>query len=566
MATEDPEEQRSPTIKERNRMWTRKLTAHNIARAIGFAFMFSGFLFLPATLKARIPPPTPTPTPTTSPTPDTGDILLSKYINTYVSVIDPNIAEDVFGKRISDRFVVIQVTISNKNSDFQFLIHDVSLDLTKVFGKNIIYNLAAEASDRCPCMASCMAEAKIAETKTDKATDKTARIQTDEAKAKRLERLRQCRVECSTSGDACTPKVVFELSSLELSLIRGVAEKGQAQDRRNKILRYLEGAGTVAASFIGFAGVGPKYSDFMALYNGDFLAAYRHVYPDFTINQMNRLSDSAYRSNTLIPKEQAKVIVAFIPQAIFLTPDQRKKFRKDPTSLYPDYNSDDPDFTDKVDFRRSVALVDGKFVVELKNLPLTLTGIQIDPDQAQEFLKAQPVVKGYILGQFLEGANITLMNPAAGVQVAPDDKATPDEGKLFFVITANGPVESGTHLSFRVFNKQNAQTFDYTVSYTIPVPHLNDQSVEGTVDGPDVAIDLPGTNLFGDNVTNLVIAPGGSGVKPENIHVETKADGSTSLKATLKMAATKAGPYNLKARNGKTLESNSIPLTIKPKQ
>jgi hypothetical protein len=523
------------------------------------AFLIGTLLSLPATsANSLIATATPTPTPT----PNTGDIQLSRYINTYVSVIDPNIAEDIFGKRISDRFVVIQVTISNKNSDFQFLIHDVSLDLTKVFGKNTIYNLAAEAWDRCRCMNACMATTKSAANPT-KTTDKKAGVQTTEAQEARQKRLAACRTECA---DTCTaPRVIFELSSLELSLIRGVAEKGQAQDKRNKILRYLEGAGTVAASFIGFAGVGPKYSDFMAIYNGDVLSAYRHIYPDFTINQMNRLSDSAYKSNTLIPKEQAKVIVAFIPQAMFLKPDQRKKFRKDPTSLYPDYNSDDPDFTDKVDFRRSVALVDGKFVVELKNLPLTLTGVQIDPDQAQGFLNAQPSVKGYILGQFLEGANITLMNPPAGMQVALDDKATPEEGKLFFVITANGPVDSGTHLSFRVFNKQNAQTFDYTVSYTIPAPHLDDQSLEGTVDGPDVPIELTGTNLFGDKVTSLVIQPSGSGVKPENIHVETKADGSTSLKATLKMAGATAGTYNLKAKNGKTGESNPIQLTVKPK-
>lgn len=535
-------------------MLIRRPVARGIAPAISIAFLLGAFLFSSATLRAGTPLPAATPVPTATPTPDPGPIQLDTYINTYVSVIDPKVAEDVFGKRISDRFVVIQVTISNKNSDFQFLIHDVSLDLTKVFGKNTIYNLASESWDRCPCMANCMASTKIAETDATQGND---------VKAKRQLRLTGCRAECASS--CAPPKVIFELSSLELSLVRGVAEKGQAQDKRNKILRYLEAAGTVGAAFIGFAGVGPRFSDFMAIYNGDVLAAYRHVYPDFTINQMNRLSDSAYKSNTLIPKEQSKVMVAFIPQAMFLTPEQRKNFRKDPTSLYPDYNTDDPDFTNKVDFRRSVALVDGKFVVELRNLPLSLTGVQILPDQAQQFLKPNPVVKGYILGQFLEGANISLMDPPAGLQVVPDDKATPEEGKLFFVITANGPVDSGTHLSFRVFNKQNAQVFDYAVSYTTPVPHLDDQTVEGTVDGPDILLDLPGTNLFGDNVTRLVIEPSGSGVKAENIRVETKPDGSTSLKATLKMAGAKAAPYNLKTRNGKATDSNSIRFNVKPK-
>ena len=201
-------------------MFERDSTSEAVQRVLRFAFIVCLFLLVPVALKAYSPTPTPTPSP------DPATLKSQGNIYSYVSVMDPNIVEDVFGKRISDRFVAIQVTITNRNSNFQYLIHDVSLDLRNVFGKRVAENFNNSA--------------------------------------------------VSTPEGFLPQK--FELSSLELSLVRGVAEKGQAQDKRNKLLRYLEGAGTVAAGFIGFAGVGPKFSDFMALYNGDFLAAYRHVY------------------------------------------------------------------------------------------------------------------------------------------------------------------------------------------------------------------------------------------------------------------------------------------------
>jgi len=212
-------------------------------------------------------------------------------IYVHVAVIDPKTVSDIFGKRIAKRFVAIQVTVRNKNAEYQFLIHDVSLDLRKVFNTRL-------GSGR------------------------------------------------------------YELSSLELSLLRGVAEKGQGQDPRNKVLRFLTAIGTVGGALVGVAGFGPSYGDSMAVFNGPFLSAYRGAFPDYTINQMNRLSDSAYQSNTLVPRQQAKVMVAFIPQAIFLDKKQRELFWDDPTRLFND-----------IDFRRTEALVTGSFIVELANLP-----------------------------------------------------------------------------------------------------------------------------------------------------------------------------------------------------
>ncbi len=99
-----------------------------------------------------------------------GQSDLQKYVRVYRSIIDPKDVADIFGRRIAKHFFVVQVTVTNRNKDYQLLIHDISLDLTglqagKIFGKH--------------------------------------------------------------------PKV----SSIELSLLRGVAERGQTDDPRNRLLR-----------------------------------------------------------------------------------------------------------------------------------------------------------------------------------------------------------------------------------------------------------------------------------------------------------------------------------------
>ncbi len=217
-------------------------------------------------------------------------------VRVYRTLLDPKNVQDIFGTRIAKRYVAIQVTVSNQcQGHQQFLIHDLSLDLTNV--------LPAE-------------------------------------QRKRLK-------------DALGDQGSYELSSEELSLLRGVAEKGQVQDARNYLLRLLRGAGTIAAGLIGVTTFGSSYAPSVAVFNGPVLTAYAEMFPDFTINQLVRLHDSAYVSNALVPEQQAKVVVVFLPQRIFMTRDQQKKFWKEPVSVFSE-----------IDFRLAEVLVDGNFITE----------------------------------------------------------------------------------------------------------------------------------------------------------------------------------------------------------
>jgi hypothetical protein len=414
-------------------------------------------------------------------------------IRVFVSVMDPQTVADVFGKRIAERFVAIQVTIQNKNDEFQFLLHDVSLDLEKVFPANSSY-LPQKVSpgDRERCL---------------------------NTKGMTVEQKDRCR-EINNTED-----YKYELSSLELSLLRGVAEKGQGQNRRNKVLRLFEAIGTIAAGVIGVASFGPSYAESVAVFNGPVISAYRNAFPDYTINQMNRLSDSAYQSNTLVPKQQAKVIVAFIPQSIFLNREQQQLFWKDPIRL------SDPSMGDKrVDFRRTEAIVRGSFIVELNNLPISLTVVQFDDDDLLKFQDDKPSVNGYISGRFSPNTKLTLLNQEPlGLSVRLD--GTPSSDRLNFIIESDKPVAPDTLLTFEVSNDKTVQTITRRIRYMPDLPTITEINVpEGTVN-TSVDVEITGTNFIPGKTRVLV---SGSGVDaPEDSIIVT---GAAKLKAKLRIS------------------------------
>jgi hypothetical protein len=361
--------------------------------------------------------------------------LQKDFVRVYVTVMDPDTVKDAFGTRIGNRFIAIQVTITNRNPDFQYLIHDVSLDLRKVFSEEAVR-----------------------------------------------------RIESRSRGG----KPDLELSSVEMSLLRGVSEKGQGQDPRNYVLRILRGIGTVAGGLVGVAGFGPSFAEAVAVFNGPVIAAYSDVLPDYTINQLNRLNDSAYRSNTLVAKQQAKVLVAFIPQSMFMDKKQRSLFKKDPVTLFD---------TGEVDFRRAEAVVDGDFITTVGNLPPVVAGIQIDPSEMRKFQDSNPVVKGFVQGGFLTNAKISLLTPIPpGVEIEPD--GTPTDTQLNFTIKSPKPIAPGNSLTFEIRNDRGVQTILRPLSYSAKLPTLTGTTpnpAQGKA-GEEVTITLKGTNFVPSGV------------------------------------------------------------------
>ena len=265
---------------------------------------------------------------------------------------------------------------------------------------------------------------------------------------------------------------------------------------------------------------------------------------------MNRLSDSAYQSNTLVPKQQARVIVAFIPQRIFLTKKQRDDFWKEPTLLF--------DGDKAVDFRRTEVAVRGSFIVELENLPVALNSVQFDDAELKKFQNDKPSVKGYVSGRFSSDAKINLLNDEPeGLTIKLD--GTPSNKRLNFIIESDKPVAPDTPLTFEVSNDQAVQTLTRRIHYTPDLPTITDiDKKEGESNTPALEVEITGIN-FVPGKTRVLVS--GTGVKVPDNSVEVL--GSTKLKATFTIEKN-ADPTERKVtvKNPRGVSTGSIPFSV----
>ena len=114
-----------------------------------------------------------------------------KPVKWFQTLIPPKMAADMFGRRIAKNYIAIQVTVENRDKELDMVVYDAEVD----------YSLLVDQL--------CQDEV--------------------ESSSGRLERF------------------LCESSSQELSILRGVAEKGQINDPRNRTLRILRGVGTAAS-------------------------------------------------------------------------------------------------------------------------------------------------------------------------------------------------------------------------------------------------------------------------------------------------------------------------------
>jgi hypothetical protein len=193
------------------------------------------------------------------------------------SLVLPQEATDDFGYRLGKRFLVYQVSVTNASPDFQYSVSDIVVDLKPIFSR---------------------------------LTPAPPLLNTD-------------------TTDVPTP-ATYEASSQDLSMLRGVPEKGQDYDPRNMTLHILQGVGAVGAGISGLTPFSDVMGPAMANFNGAFLQAFTGIAPDHTATQLNRLSDKAFTSNTLIGKLQTKTFAIFIPEQFVMPKEAQKTYWKDP--------------------------------------------------------------------------------------------------------------------------------------------------------------------------------------------------------------------------------------------
>jgi len=378
----------------------------------------------------------------------TGNADIDRYNTNYIrltrSLLAPKNVADTFGRRIAKRYIAMQITVANRNGDYQWMITDASLDLSRL----IKY---MQSESRCGTRAASL-KAILAE----------------QAK----------------------PVPNPTVTGSDLTILRGVAEKGQFQDPRNLTLRVLQGSGTIAASLLGVTTFGPAFAPAVAAFNGPLVSAYQRVFPDLTVNQLNRLNDSAYMANSIVNKQSPKVLVIFVPSSLLLDKSEQGKFYRDPYSVFS---------TGCTDLRLLDATVDGHFVTRLDVAPL-ISSVSIEGSEATKFGTDNFKVTGMITGRFLDGSTLALSGAPAGLVITPVGKVT--EERRGFELSSPKPLTPSSAFTIEAQKSgSSAGRFAITANYSPGRPLI--AAVGGVApasvrQGEQAILEITGTNFLPD--------------------------------------------------------------------
>src|SRR5262245_62118091 len=426
----------------------------------------------------------------TSSTKPATSIKRDDIVEIYSNVMNPKDVADIFGKRIGQRFIALQVTITNQSRDLQFLVHDITINLTKVnkeiarLNKEILNDLSGR-----------LTSLSGLRSKSRRRNKEILQMQSNIRSM--MNNLSMTAVSV-TEGDNTT-----RMSSYDLKYLRGIGEKGAERDPRNMIISLLSGAGKIS---------------------------------DFTMNQVNRLNDIAYEGNSLIQRQQAKVMVVFIPQSYILTKNQIKWFWRDPKN-----------FENHTKVLLADLKVEGTFVEELEGQNRHIDGIIIDYSQAKKFQDEKPKVLGLITGKFLSGTNIKLVGDIPdGMSV--EIQESPTYNNIKFLLNANHPIKPGTVIQFSVANKYGNHTYSYAVHYDPVKPTITDITPSnGKRGAANLEVKIMGTGF----IPGLTIVNFGN-----NVAVNITQMSGTEINAILKIySGAIPGEQGVIVSNGSTINA-----------
>jgi hypothetical protein len=218
------------------------------------------------------------------------ELPVNLSVNTNVraqAVLIPQIdARRIFGKEIADNYAVIQLIVSNKSSDAALIIHGIFIDYSR---------WALSGSTTSPS-----------------ATIEGRSRDTDD------------QFQAATNPN--------HIASEEYRVVRGQLLDAQMWTKRNWLVRALTFAASLAGA--GTFAFNEKEVQLIAALNGSVVPGVESLWPDRTVDQLNRVSDFGYQTNKVIAQRGSEVIVCFFPIDRFLTPGFRRLFLKSPALFF----------------------------------------------------------------------------------------------------------------------------------------------------------------------------------------------------------------------------------------
>jgi hypothetical protein len=127
-----------------------------------------------------------------------------------------------------------------------------------------------------------------------------------------------------------------QIASAEYRTVRGQALDAQPGTARNRTIRWLRFAGSIASAY-SFVTRDQDIVKGIAAFAGQGVPAAEALFPDSTVEQLNRISDLGFKVNKVIPKSSSDIIVAFFPLERFLTPGLVHIYKNKPALFFAPY-------------------------------------------------------------------------------------------------------------------------------------------------------------------------------------------------------------------------------------
>jgi hypothetical protein len=309
-----------------------------------------------------------------------------------------------------------------------------------------------------------------------------------------------------------------QVASVEYRVARGELLDAQMWTARNWIIRSLQAAGSIASGY-QFAFNERGIARGIASFNGQVVPAAQLLWPDGTINQLNRISDFGFQTNRLVPQQSADVLVAFFPIDRFLTPGLKKIFLKSPAAFFvpgamladpkvkqslmeiltsmlgPDEVANlsltkvvkDPNLTrilEGISLNKVRVMITGVLTANVATIPATIESVELEGESKNAaFWQTTGVEqRGVIKGLFLDGGELSIAEAEElGITNLTKVAESSTDKELHFTFTLTKPVPPGTHVHFQVVKQGpdkrevSSTKFDFVAGNAIPPQSTNEQ-------------------------------------------------------------------------------------------
>jgi hypothetical protein len=233
----------------------------------------------------------------------------------------------VFGREIANNYAVVEITVSNHNADASLIVHTVFIDYSQwALSGHIYLEQAANAREAYRQQSTNTSHAAASNQAAQPNTTGKSEVAGNASQPPLM----------ADSAPYETQSKANQIASVEYRTVRGEALDAQPGTSRNRTIRWLRFAGSIASAF-SFVTRDQDIVHGIAAFTGQGVPAAETLWPDNTVEQLNRISDLGFKVNKVIPKNASDVIVAFFPLDRFLTPGLKTLYKESPALFFAPY-------------------------------------------------------------------------------------------------------------------------------------------------------------------------------------------------------------------------------------